>query len=117
MLKERNRTDAEYEQVLMKTKCDLERCYARKIDTLNGKILQMEREEFMRLKSDEKILKEIECERDRLKLENKRLKNKVQSMEREIRIGNDANENTQEQVNELKEYVVSLKIHLLRLFR
>lgn len=116
MFKERNRTDAEYEQVLMKTKCDLERCYARKIDTLNGKILQMEREEFMRLKSDEKILKEIECERDRLKLENKKLKNKVQSMEREIRIGNDANENTQEQVNELKEYVVSLSVYLLRLF-
>lgn len=106
MFKERNRTDDVYEKTLLKTKIELERCYARKIDTLNGKVLQMEQEQFMRLKSDEKLLKDVECECDRLKIENKRLRTRIQTLEREIRIENDTHANTQEHIDELKDYVV-----------
>lgn len=106
MFKERNRTDEEYEKTLMKTKLELERCYARKIDTLNGKVLQMEREQFMRLKSDEKLFKDVECECERLRLENNKLRTRIQLLERENRMGKEAHANTQEHINELKDYVV-----------
>lgn len=109
MFKERNRSDIEYEHTLLKTKSDLERCYAKKIDSLNGTILQMEKENFIRQKNDELILKEVEAERDQLKMECKKLKAKVKTLERDVRIGNNTDENTQEQINELKDYVVSLR--------
>lgn len=107
MFKERNRSDIEYEHTLLKTKSDLERCYSKKIDSLNGKILQMEKENFIKQKNDERILKEIEAERDQLKNENKKLKTMIKTLEREVKIGNGTEESTQEQINELKEYVVS----------
>lgn len=115
MFKERNRSDIEYEHTLLKTKSDLERCYAKKIDSLNGKILQMEKENFIKQKNDERILKEIEMERDQLKIENKKLKSKIKTIEREAQRGNKTDENTQEQINELKEYVVRF-LHKLFLF-
>lgn len=107
MFKERNRSDVEYEHTLLKTKSDLERCYAKKIDSLNGKILQMEKENFIRQKNDERILKEVELEREQLKIENKKLKAKIKSLEREARFSGGTDDNSQEQINELKEYVVS----------
>lgn len=107
MFKERNRNDIEYEHTLLKTKSDLERCYAKKIDSLNGKILQMEKENFIKQKNDERILREVEVERDDLKIENRKLNAKIKSLEREVRVGSGADENTHEQINELKEYVVS----------
>lgn len=100
MFKERNRNDIEYEHTLLKTKSDLERCYAKKIDSLNGKILQMEKENFIKQKNDDGILREVEIERDDLKIENRKLKAKIKSLEREVRIGSGA--------DELKEYVVSV---------
>lgn len=106
MFKERNRNDIEYEHTLMKTKSDLERCYAKKIDSLNGKIMQMEKENFIKQKNDERMVKDIEAERDQLRMENKKLKSKIKSLEKEAQIGNSTDENIQEQVNELKEYVV-----------
>lgn len=112
MFKERNRNDIEYEQTLLKTKSDLERCYAKKIDSLNGKILQMEKECFIKQKNDERILKEIELERDQLKSENKKLKAKIKLLEKEVQIGSRTDGGTQEQINELKEYVVSDSIFI-----
>lgn len=106
MFKERNRNDIEYEHTLLKTKSDLERCYAKKIDSLNGKIMQMEKENFIREKNEERILKDVQGERDKLKMENKTLKAKIKSLERQAEMAN-PDENTQEQINELKEYVVS----------
>lgn len=107
MFKERNRSDIEYERTLLKTKSDLERCYAKKIDSLNSKILQMEKENFIKQKNDERIFKEIELERDQLKSENKKLKAKIKVLENEMRVGSSADDSAQEQINELKEYVVS----------
>lgn len=112
MFKERNQNDIEYEHTLLKTKSDLERCYAKKIDSLNGKIMQMEKENFIKQKNDERILKEIEMERDQLKNENKRLKSKIKSLERDIQIASSSTDDTiQEQVKELKEYVVMLNFN------
>lgn len=107
MFKERHRSDIEYEQTLLKTKSDLERCYAKKIDSLNGKILQMEKENFIKQKNDERILKDVEIERDQLRNENKMLKAKIKTLEKEVKTGSNTDESTQEQINELKEYVVS----------
>ena len=112
MFKERNRNDIEYEQTLLKTKSDLERCYAKKIDSLNGKILQMEKESFIKQKNDERILKEIELERDQLKSENKKLKAKIKMLEKEVQIGSRTDDGSQEQINELNEYVVSDSIFM-----
>lgn len=109
MFKDRNRTDGEYEQTLLKTKCELERCYARKIDTLNGKILQMEREQAIKDKNEMKSMKKAELEKEKLKMENDKLKAKIQSLEKELLIANNANENTSEHMNDLKECVVSSK--------
>lgn len=107
MFKERNRTDVEYEQTLLKTKTELERCYARKVDTLNGKILQMEREQEIKNKSDGKLLSKIEIENEKLKATNEKLKAKIQSLEKELLIASNSNENSLEQVYDLKECVVS----------
>lgn len=107
MFKERNRSDIQYEQTLLKTKSDLERCYSKKIDSLNGKILQMEKENFIKQKNDERVLKEIEIERDQLKNENKKLKSRLKMLENEVKIGNNTDDSAQEQINELKEYLVS----------
>lgn len=107
MFKERNRSDIEYEHTLMKTKSDLERCFSKKIESLNSKILQMEKENFIKQKNDEQILKEIEIERDQLKRENLKLKTKIKSLEREVTIGSMTDDNTQEQMTELKECIVS----------
>lgn len=106
MFKERNRTDDEYEKTLLKTKIELERCYARKIDTLNGKVLQMEREQFMRMKSDEKMMKDVERECEQLKTDNKRLRARIQTLERDIRNESDTHANSQEHISDLKDYVV-----------
>lgn len=108
MFKERNRSDIEYEHTLLKTKSDLERCYAKKIDSLNGKIVQLETENLIKHKNDERILKEIQIERDQLKMDNIKMKAKIKSLEREIRSGCSTSENTQEQILELREFVVSL---------
>lgn len=113
MFKERNRNDVEYEHTLLKTKSDLERCYAKKIDSLNGKIMQMEKENFIREKNEERMLNEIQMDRDKLKLENKSLKAKIKSLEKQAHSANELDENTQEQINELKEYVVSDNKHLV----
>lgn len=105
MFKERNKSDIQYEHTLLKTKSDLERCYAKKIESLNGKIMQMEKENFIKEKNEERILKEIEQERDQLKMDNKKLKSKIKAMEREIQTG--IQTDMKEQMSELKEYVVS----------
>lgn len=107
MFKERNRTDTEYEQTLLKTRAELEKCYARKIDTLNGKILQMEREQTIKEKMETKSTKRMEAEKDMLKAENERLKAKIQSLENELMVANTANENSLEHMHHLKECVVS----------
>lgn len=99
MFKERNRTDIEYEQTLLKARAELEKCYARKIDTVNGKILQIEREQEFKEKTDIK--------RDKLKDQNEKLKAKIQSLQKELMVANTANRNYVEHIHELKECVVS----------
>lgn len=107
MFKERNRTDTEYEQTLLKTRAELEKCYARKIDTLNGKILQMEREQEFKEKTETKSMKRMESVRDRLKVENDILKAKIQSLQKELMVANTINEDYVEHMQDLKECVVS----------
>lgn len=103
MFKQRNQNDSEYELTLLKTKSDLERCYAKRIDSLNAKIMQIEKESFIQQKNEERILNEVERERDQLKAENRKLKLKIKSM------GIQGNQtDMKDQINELKEYVVSL---------
>lgn len=107
MFKERNRTDTEYEGTLLKTRAELEKCYARKIDTLNGKISQMEREQELKEKTETKSTERIESERDKLKVMNEKLKAKVHSLQKELMLANTANENNGEYIHDLKECIVS----------
>lgn len=41
MFKERNREDVKYEHTLLQTKSELEKCYAKKIDSLNGNAIHL----------------------------------------------------------------------------
>lgn len=110
-LKERSRTDTEYEQKLLQTKNDLERGFAKKMDVLNNKIKQMESEEVLRRQKDMNRLLEIEAERNALKGENVNLKAKVRSLEKELST-QEKNSPTREQLSELLDYVVSLNLTL-----
>lgn len=80
-LKERNRADAEYEKKLLKSKHEMEKDFAIKINLLHERIKRMEDKRLQQNRTVEIRFKELEMQKTEVVRENEKLRAKVRHLE------------------------------------